>query len=102
MTPANKSDSSGIHFTRIMSRVDDPLRRNRECDVHVLRKSFSWSPNMNDIQLSSKHIIDENITFTPTAISPSTFFLQKSHYNWETFFQKGILCTYLHEEANQL
>ena len=56
---------------------------------------------MNDIQLSSKHIIDENITFTPTTISPY-FFLQKSHYNRETFFQKGILCTYLHEEANQL
>ena len=62
MTPVNKSDYSGIHFTRIMSRVDDPLRRNRECDVYVLRKSFSRNPNMNDIQLSSKHIIDENIT----------------------------------------
>ena len=56
---------------------------------------------MNDIQLSSKHIIDENITFTPTTISPY-FFLQKSHYNREIFFQKGILCTYLHDEANQL
>ena len=57
---------------------------------------------MNDIQLSSKHIIDENITFTPTTISPSTFFLQKSHYNKETFLTKRILCTYLHDEANQL
>ena len=57
---------------------------------------------MNDIQLSSKHIIDENITFTPTTIFPLYFFLQKSHYNKETFFKKGILCTYLHDEANQL
>ena len=57
---------------------------------------------MNDIQLSSKHIIDENITFTPTTISSLYFFSAKSHYNKETFFKKKEYCahTYMMKPTN--
>ena len=57
---------------------------------------------MNDIQLSSKHIIDENITFTPTAISPSTFFCKKVIIIGKLFLKKEYCAHTLHDQASQL
>ena len=56
---------------------------------------------MNDIQLSSKHIIDENITFFPQLFPPLLFFCKKSHYNKETLKKKEYCAhTYMMKPTN--
>ena len=56
---------------------------------------------MNDIQLSSKHIIDENITFFPQLFPPLLFFCKKVIIIGKLFLKKEYCAhTYMMKPTN--